>query len=362
MTLPRWIGFLVAMLGVTAVLGLLPSYDRSLGYGYLAAWIFSAALYFATLALIRSWDAARRMSYVLVLAGVVVVVYFLTQHAYRSYEEIPGIILRIGQATTVLPDLGLYKLHPNSVATFIEGIIPLALALLITTPKRLVKVVMALAALLMLFGLALSFSRGAFVGLAVGGLLAALLFLRRRPVLIALMLGVVVIGILAAAQFGLVDKALGWGTGRIFLYQTSARVASDFLYTGLGLGGTFALIYSRFGLMIYVPFLQHPHDLFLWVWMGNGLLGLLALIGLVIAGWLWIARVLRSARPRLLYYAIAVGLAIIVVHSLLDLIMPVAFILLGMAVSLGRLALREADWQPQPSRRPLFGGRWRWWR
>ena len=356
MTLPRWIGVLVAMLGVTAVLGLLPSYDRSLSYGYLGAWVFSAALYFVALVLIRSWDAARRMSYFLVLAGVLVVIYFLTQHAYRNYEEMPAFILRIGQMTTVLPDLGLYKLHPNSVATFVEGIIPLALALMIATPKPLVKGLMVLAALLMLFGVVMSFSRGAFAGLAVGGLLAALLYLRRKPALVMLLLVVGVVGVLVAARFGLVDKVLGWGAGRLFLYQTSARVGGDFLFTGLGIGTTFAEIYSRFGLMIYVPYLQHPHDLFLWVWMGNGLLGLLALIGVVIAGWWWISRVLRFARPQLIYYAMAVGLAIIMVHSLLDLIMPVAFILLGMVVSLGQLALREADWQPQPSRRPLYVG------
>ena len=338
------IGFLVFLIGASALLGLPPAYDPVLSYAFLAAMLFSVALYFLATRFVRSWIAARRVGYFLTFVGAGVGLYFLTQFAYgTNIDGTPALMIRIGKLTTILPDLGLYKLHPNSAATFVEGIIPLAVLLAITVRNIGLKVILALCTGVMLLAILVGFSRGAMAALAVGLLLAILLMLRRRPVPLAVFAILLGIAVLAAVQLGVTDKALGWAGDRLDLYRNSVAVAKDYFFTGIGIGGTFSLIYSRFGLLLQVPYLQHPHNLILMIWMGNGLLGLVALLGLYIAYPLYVLQIMRRARPQPLFYAIVIGVVIVAVHSLVDLVMPVVFILMGMTISLGHLALEEAE-------------------
>lgn len=347
MTLPRSISVLVLVLAVAAVLGVFPSYDSGLSYAFALATVFSASLYFVAAGLLRSWESARRLSYVLVLAAVLVVAYFLLQYGYGNYEAIPALFTRIGSMTTVLPDLGFYKLHPNSAATFAEGIVPLALALMWSARSLALRLLMALCTLFLLFGIAVSYSRGAYIALTVGAVLAILLLIRQRRALLFGFIALLIAAFVGATLLGLSDLALDWAGQRLELYVNSVAVGQDYLFTGIGMGGTFALVYSRFGLLIQVPLLQHPHNQLLGTWMGSGLLGLLALLALILLYPIYVLRVMRRSKPRLMFFAAVVGLVIILVHSLLDFIMPTAFILLGMTVALGQLALREAEAEPQ---------------
>jgi hypothetical protein len=131
------------------------------------------------------------------------------------------------------------------------------------------------------------------------------------------------------------------------LYQNSLFVASDYLFTGIGLGDTFPLIYSRYGLLIQVLQLTYAHNLLLSVWMGQGLPGLLVFAALVITFYLFVGKVLRL-RPRRLFHAMWLAVTVNLIHGLFDSrqyvealwLMPTLFGLIGLTAALGRLVVR----------------------
>ena len=61
----------------------------------------------------------------MVLVGAAFALVFMLQFKYQNYPETPDVILRLGNATTLLPNLNLGYLHPNAAATFLEAIIPI---------------------------------------------------------------------------------------------------------------------------------------------------------------------------------------------------------------------------------------------
>jgi tetratricopeptide (TPR) repeat protein len=110
------------------------------------------------------------------------------------------------------------------------------------------------------------------------------------------------------------------------------------------------MVYSRYGLLIQVLFQGYTHNLPLTIWMGQGLLGLIAFAGLVITFYLFVYRVVRSASPRQVFHGAWLGVTATLIHGLFDArqyvesawLMPVLFILIGLAVATGRLALEQA--------------------
>jgi tetratricopeptide (TPR) repeat protein len=114
------------------------------------------------------------------------------------------------------------------------------------------------------------------------------------------------------------------------------------------LGDTFAMVYSRYSLLIFVPFLTYSHNLPLAVWLNQGLLGLLAFGGIVVAFYVFVARVRRIVREPL-FDGAWLGVAAMLLHGPTDApqymagsywTMPVLFFTLGLAVAAGRSALR----------------------
>ena len=57
-------------------------------------------------------------------------------------------------------------------------------------------------------------------------------------------------------------------------------LALDYPFTGAGLG-SFEMAYSSYVVLLHVGFLQHGHNLFLDVWIEQGIIGLLALTWLI---------------------------------------------------------------------------------
>jgi hypothetical protein len=109
-------------------------------------------------------------------------------------------------------------------------------------------------------------------------------------------------------------------------------------------------VYSRYGLLIQVLQLSYPHNLFLSVWMGQGLPGLAAFGGLIVTLYLMVRRVIRSAKPHRLFHAARLGGdrhadPRPVRQPLLRRIMwllPSLFGLIGLAAAAGRIAMMHA--------------------
>lgn len=345
----RWLLPLDLLVGLfalsAAVLGVFPSYNPELSYTVQAGVLLGCAVYFVVAHGPTGWDSLRWIGHLLMLAGTGVAALVVLQYAYLSWGESPPLIQRAGHLTTLLPDLGIPYWHPNAAATFLEIMIPLGIALAFSS-RRLLRFFWALGTLLCLYALVLTFSRGAWVGLGVTFFVAVIVLARPRPVRIgaAVLLVVGSGGVLLSAAGG------DWALSRWILYRNSLFVAGDYAFTGIGLGDTFPLVYSRYGLLIQVLQLSYPHNLFLSVWMGQGLPGLAAFGGLIVTLYLMVRRVIRSAKPHRLFHAAWLGVTAALIHSLFDSryyveswwLLPSLFGLIGLAAAAGRIAMTHA--------------------
>jgi len=74
---------------------------------------------------------------------------------------------------------------------------------------------------------------------------------------------------------------------RLDAYRNSIYLIQDFPLTGIGLGEQFAMVFSRYALLLRHPFLSYSHNLYLDLWLEHGLLGATA--------WLWLMAALYQA-------------------------------------------------------------------
>jgi hypothetical protein len=110
---------------------------------------------------------------------------------------------------------------------------------------------------------------------------------------------VIILGVLAAALLVILSTGpLGHWIGNIQtakgefprteLYQQVGRLIQDYPFTGSGFA-SFPMVYSTYVLLIQVYFLPHTHNIFLQIWIEQGLLGVIAFVWLLVAlgRWTW---------------------------------------------------------------------------
>lgn len=216
--------------------------------------------------------------------------------------------------------------HPNALALYLVRALPFALALLALSPDPRRRRALLVTCPLLALGLFLTFSRGAFVAVAIAVILLALVA-RRRDVRLALLGLLAVGGLLALLLSGTRFASLAGGGGslglRLLIWDATLEMVRDNPAFGVGLD---QFLYQ------YAPryidpaaweekFTSHPHNLFLDFWTRLGIMGL-AWVGWLIAS--LPAHLVRSwrattgpARQRL---TIAAGLACgaAVAHGLVD--------------------------------------------
>jgi O-antigen ligase len=356
------------LFALSAYLALTPSYDPSLGQTTLRAVLISIGAYFFVAYATRNDFFALGFYGLLVIAGGLFALYFITQFGHQNYPEPPAIIRQIGQLTTFPRRLGNIYIHPNAAATFLEAILPLAVAVAISGANPLLKAVGIIPALLMLYAIVLTVSRGSWIGLGgVAGitlLLAALLYLPRRAAILTALAGIalVILGgwlfiAFTSERLSFVTATLSTASSRLTLYRNSLYLAGDYTFTGIGLGDTFALMYSRFSLLIQVPFLTYSHNLPLNVWLGQGLLGLSALLAVIVTFYVFVYRVIRWSKPTVIFHGAWLGVTATLLHGMSDArqyiespwVMPALFIGVALTVGLGQITLRRNYFEPEQS-------------
>jgi putative inorganic carbon (hco3(-)) transporter len=382
------------------VLGLLASYDPAVSTPWLLWLGAGAALYIAIVLLARS---PARLSWVAaapVLAAALCALLLATQYRYLGYEQKFGVVARLGRlSSAAFPPLVILSMNANAAASCMEGALPLAIGLAIASQRRW-RLAWGMCALTIAYGILLTSSRGAWVALAVTGLLgAALLRTRRRRHLehrsntsakaakdakitedggraglagaqppphhpqnprggpraaIALVIlglaAVVALGprlIAAAAWRGTLDAAAYRAADRLELYRNSFFLALDFPFTGIGPGGTFGMVYSQFQLLIPSFYLGYAHNLFLSIWLAQGLLGLLGFGGLLLASARLVWRgLVRGAAAAPIGWGATLGCTAVLLHGLTDApqydgtgyVLLSSFALFGVMVAAARLA------------------------
>ncbi len=347
------IGWAVSLFALSAIIGLGASYNPALSLPTALTAVFSAGLFFVV---VRLKAGAPLVAKILAVAGGLLALYFVGRYGYLPYPDETGLLSRLGRLTgSILPNAAGFAPHPNAVATFLEGAFFPAIALTAAGrgPKRWA---WAAVSAVIVYGLLITGSRGAWLGLAAMALVWAVrAFPRRGPLVLGLAFGLgggLLLGawlVFRLAQPGepipVLTSALGAAQSRLTLYRNSLYLLGDYPFTGIGPGNTFAMVYSRYQLLIDVPFLYYAHNQFLSVWLGQGLLGLMAWLWLLIAfvkGVIRVEKRLPADDDRRRWFRVGwLGVGATMMHGLLDAAqfsgafwtMPVVFALAGLAVA-----------------------------
>jgi O-antigen ligase len=295
------------------------------------AWVVAGVLVYAVV--VRAARDERRWRWVasvLIGTGAMGALCVALQYRYLGYPAKSSLVTSIGELTSAcVPALGLWSPFPNSLATWLEGLLPLAFGLTRSRgATRGARAVARAAFALIALGVLLSASRGAWIAEAVA--FAAWAFVacaRRRPgwleagaLVLAASLVAVTIGSLVAGPAA-VAETTGWSDwlrpDRLDVYRHSLSLVRDFPFSGIGLGDQFAMALSRQALLIQVPFLTYPHNLLLNQWLEGGLPGALAWVSVVAAV---IGCGLAGARAALGrgFRGASLGALAIIVHGLSD--------------------------------------------
>lgn len=336
----------VLLFAIGAWFGVQPSYNPDLSYTVRSGILIAVAVYFVVAHGILTWGMAYAAGMLLMLVGTGDALLLILQYKMLDIPGIPPVIDQLGQLTSLAPDLGIDPGHYNSVPTFLAGMIPLGIALILTRRNILFKLFWLVCTLICLYAIILTFSRGALMAIAAGLLIGVIVLSKS---LVAKFLGLLFL-IVGIAVLALTSAGSEWIMGRAELYRNSLFVAGDYLYTGIGLGDTFPLVYSRYGLIIQVPFLGYAHNMYLSAWMGQGLLGFIGLLGMITMLALFVFRVRRASRPRRIFHGFWLGVVVSLIHGLVDSrhyidtlwLMTHFFVMFGLAVAAGRLTLRDA--------------------
>ena len=305
----------------------------------------------------RDSTYTRQITLALVVSGVFVAILALLQVV--GIDLVPILLsptksfgessVDAGAVTRVTSVYG----HPNNLGMFLGRIWPLAAVCAVHTRRGSANTnyaagAFAAAALLILAGIGVSFSRGAWLGAgAAFAVLAYGLFATRLANVHStaqrfdavperksgLLLFLVVIALVFVAAFGLIfvlrGDLLGGSTGpRVLIWQESLRLIAQHPF-GLGLDQFYYYHNPEFGRSLIDPslvgksdqFARHPHNLVLELWLMLTPLGLAAFVWLIarfVRRGLAQFRVAPSSEQGLLAIGALAAMAAALTHGLVD--------------------------------------------
>ena len=305
-------------LGLSAVIGLMLAYNQA-----------AAALQFALIGaaivvylfLLNAADPRppQRSLLRLTLALLPVIIggfFLLTNDWARWGEKIPFLKAVTGGLTGLQIGPNWLRINPNVVGGVMAVLLPLQVAA-VRSARWWVQVILIGFSLLVLI---LSQTRGAWLALSLaagmaGGWYVALRLMRSQRAariawsLVVVIGGIVLIGVLTMTPLGslLIDSS----GQRPDIWRNSLALINDYPLTGHGLA-SYEMVYSTYALLVHVGHTVHAHNVWFDVWLNLGLLGVIALAGLVLnAAWP------RSVASRWRMPAL-IALATLLLHGLYD--------------------------------------------
>lgn len=380
---------------LTAGLGVWAAYDRQAAWSRFWLIVGGVLLFYALVnaAGSSSTSPAGARVWLLAALGASIAVYFMFTHDWAAYPPKMEGLTRLGRGLgSWLPQLPGPRFNPNVAGGMLIALLPFAgLAVYVawqgTSTRRPGLTLGAGLGLLtlMLLGLVMTASRGAWIALAAGLLLGGLIVAtsrlhwrcpRQRVWVVAGLLALALatgLGLEIALLAGLVDvsgtpPSLASWLNRVDFQRYSLTLVRDYALVGAGLDN-FEMLYSTYGQLVHVGFITHSHNLYLDVAIAQGIPGLLALI------WMWILffkavwqRVLwplaagTPAVPVLGLAAATLSLLVVLIHGLADnglysregillLFVPLAF-------AVAPKQVQKVSWRWPMIRRPLAVGRW----
>jgi tetratricopeptide (TPR) repeat protein len=302
------------------------------------------------------WVAAG----ILVLASVLALYWPLHQEYSAAVDKFFLITNLLGWIKAHLPAISGPTFQSNVAAGALILAVPLGLGLVVDAWRRRATVETLLAFIgtaIVLIGLLLTSSRGAWIGLIAATSLATLIFLQRRWIsttakwgafwVTAVLGGLVIIEVLilsgkADRLVGPLPDPTGSLQSRITVWSDGPDLIGDYIFTGSGLM-TMSRVFSVYELLIPVPYQGNLNNLFLQIWLEQGILGEIALLGIlgVVAGWAWKA-LIEAKNPlsnsqSILGWAGLVSVTAITLHNFVEVVfygdrtLPLVGLVLGYA-------------------------------
>lgn len=303
---------------LSAVVGLVLAYNRTAAVLSVAL-LGAAIVVYLWLLNVSDPHPPQRSNLRLVLSLLPVVIggfFLLTNDWVRWGEKLPF----LGAVTSSLAGLQVgpdwLRVNPNVMGGVMAVLLPLQIAALWFS-RRWVQIV-AIGFSVAVF--VLTQTRGAWLALSLAAGMALIWQLAQQVTrtpraarglwgAIVVLGGIALIAILTLTPLGgwLIDSS----GQRPDIWRNSLALINDYPLTGHGLG-SFEMAYSTYALLVHVGHTMHAHNVWFDVWLNLGLLGVIALTGLVLnAAWPR-STVSRWRMPAL------IALATLLLHGLYD--------------------------------------------
>lgn len=326
---------------LTAVgIGIWSAYNRQAAWGKFWVILASVALYFAIINQPRAnWGTIAGL---LGILGVIIAITFTVSNDWSSQSSDLELIDRAGEWFTAHFQVNLgFSLPPNIAGGLLAMIAPIPIALSIAgwQLKDFSQITFgAIVTLVILIGLLLTSSRGAWLAL-IAALLVWLLWrlsvflstiIMRSPQtifllsLLLILLPVIIFTMLYPSGFlSVADSVRGLpsGASRIELAENTTKLIQDFPFTGGGLR-SFPGLYSQYIMVTPFFLFAYSHNFYLDLILELGWVGALGLFMLFVISLIGLLRVLDSNRENslqiLISEAVLVGFIIVLLHGLVD--------------------------------------------
>lgn len=354
-----WLDPFLLLFGVTAVIGVWAAYDPETAVAKFWVLVGAILLYYALAAQPRAnlWPVAG----LLVGLGLLLTIHFALSHDWQADPARLGLVDRWGLwLMTIRPSTNLRPILDNSVGGMVAMLIPLSLALIWQSWHRKRPFLLLLtvsASGLLLAGLFLSATRGAWLALAAALLLwfawsgSRYLGMPRQTRLWLLGGAVIVVAVgllllTAVAPQRIIEAANALpgaptGTSRYTLAYDTLFLVADYPWTGAGLG-SFSGLYAHY--ILGTPFFvySYSHNFYLDLLLEQGMAGFLAVVGMMaLTAWL-LLRPTAGSELRPLRQALLISLVVVALHGLVDSALyavggsPLLFAWAGLALALVR--------------------------
>jgi len=364
----------------SALIGVWAAYDTQAAWQKFWLIVGAVLLYFSILngrPSAKRRGGARSSSWALLfsLLGAGLSLYFVTQHDYTTGAMKVAAISTLG--TWIhghVPQIGGETFHPNVVGGILAVVLPLSIANVwhwlyparggtVSKANYPLFLLSVAASVTIALGLLMSQSRGAWLALAAAGGIWGMGRVRERWVRLGdvLAAGVIIAaGLLLVARPAnsavAVDQWIGaipagdTAIDRLTLYRGGRYLVEETVFTGGGLA-SFPMRYSTYILDIPVLKLTHAHNLYLDVWLEQGLVGILSLVGMIVVlVWFFWKRPLHKS---IFLSAASVSLGTLLLHGLVDDVLyssralPLLFVPFALII---RHALVQPQRKPAPAK------------
>jgi tetratricopeptide (TPR) repeat protein len=330
-TLRRAFDWPLLLFLLSATLGLWIAYDRAAAWAKFWLILGGLALYVVCMYIPEQICGSRRDSIsplrmMLSLLPTGVAICFLLTNDWARW---------IGKLSWLDPAMSWFSswqlsggsaLNPNVAGGVIAAFLPLQVVALSHVGRGCVWISVFLVGVSAV-GLLMSATRGAWLALGIvtgtwelwrlSGRLTRRQSVNRQAGMQAIIWGValLMVGLVCALTLTLTQlgvKLVAWIEGdRWDIWGNSLALASDYAFTGLGLGN-FEMAYASYVLLTHVGYIFHAHNLFLDLWLEQGLLGLLA-FGWLVGRAVGSNRIVSPWRP-----AALAALGVVLLHGLMD--------------------------------------------